>query len=161
MKTSANKFGKITGITVLSLLLFINTSVFSQNGTLAQQKKEKIEAQKVAFITQKLNLTPDESQKFWPVYNEFEAQKETLAKSHRQAVKGFKNIELNDAQADSLITADIEFDQSMLDLRKAYISKFKSVLPAAKVARLPEAERDFRAMLLKLIKEQKKANIQK
>jgi hypothetical protein len=158
MKTQATKLSNITGMILASFLLFIVTSVFSQNGNQAQQKKEKIEAQKVAFMTQKLNLTPEESQKFWPVYDQYEAQKESLNKSHRQQTKGLKNAELTDSQADSLITAEIVYDQSLLDLKKEFIPKFKEVLPASKVAKIPEVERQFKEMLLKLVKEQKQQN---
>jgi hypothetical protein len=158
MKTQATKLSNFTGMVLISFLLFLGTTVFSQNGGQAQQKKEKIEAQKVAFMTQKLNLTPEESQKFWPVYDQYEAQKETINKTHHQQSKGYKNAELTDLQADSLITAEIQSEQSLLDLKKEYIPKFKEVLPASKVAKIPEAERQFKEMLLKLVKEQKQQN---
>jgi len=158
MKTSAKKLGTIRGMALISFLLFIGTTVFAQNGSQAQQKKEKIEAQKVAFMTQKLNLTPEESQKFWPVYDQYEAQKETINKTHRQQTKGLRNAQLTDSQADSLIIAEITYDQSLLDLKKEFIPKFKEVLPASKVAKIPEAERQFKEMLLKLVKEQKQQN---
>jgi hypothetical protein len=161
MKTSATKLSNITGMALVSFLLLIGTTVFSQNGNQAQQKKEKIDAQKVAFMTQKLNLTPEESQKFWPVYDQYDAQKETINKTQRQQTKRFKDAELTDAQADSLITAEIVHDQSILDLKKEFIPKFKEVLPASKVAKIPEAERQFKEMLLKLVKEQKQQSAPK
>jgi hypothetical protein len=41
----------------------------AQNGN--GQRQEKIQALKIAFITQKLKLTPAEAEKFWPVYNQY------------------------------------------------------------------------------------------
>ncbi len=37
-------------------------------------RAEKIQSLKIAFITQKLQLTPDEAQKFWPVYNQYDKE---------------------------------------------------------------------------------------
>ena len=59
------------------LILFISVSAFAQRG---EKMNERIKAQKIAFITEKLSLTSEEAQEFWPIYNEIEAKKETLRK---------------------------------------------------------------------------------
>ena len=53
---------------LLALILCANTS-FAQKGN--GDKKERIKAYRVAFMTEELALTPEESEKFWPLYNEF------------------------------------------------------------------------------------------
>lgn len=147
---------KLMQLAVLWLVILVPAKIFAQAESLAEKKKEKIEAQKVAFITKKLDLTAEEAQKFWPVYNEYDAQKETMNKAYRQKIKGYKKAELTETQADSLIMLNITHDQNLLDLKKSYIAKFKAVLPSVKVAKIAEAEREFRKMLLKLVKEQRK-----
>ena len=129
--------------------------MFAQQDTLAASKREKIKAQKVAFITQKLNLTVDESQKFWPVYNEYDAQKEALNKAFRQKVRAYRKGTITETQADTMIVAEISHEQALLDLKKSYISKFLTAIPASKVAKLPDAEREFNRMLLKLIRDRR------
>ena len=141
----------------LMVLTMLASGVFSQTTPNAKLKKEKIEAQKVAFLTEKLQLTTEQSQKFWPVYNEYSAKKEVLSKAYRTHPKGFRKAELTETQADSVILADIQHEQAMLDLKKEYIAKFKGVLPSSKVAKLANAEREFRKMLLKLVREGRKA----
>lgn len=113
-------------------------------------KHERMESMRIAFLTQKLDLTPEEAQKFWPVYNEFHKRKEEMARKRRQETKGTKEKldSLNDKQVETLIDGEIAFKQRMLDLEKEYHAKFKSVLPIKKVARLYKAEEQFTRKLL-------------
>lgn len=159
MKTKFN----LPQLLIIGLILLIPAKNFAQSvsTTTAEQKKEKIEAQKVAFITQKLDFTPEEAQKFWPVYNEYDAQKEILNKAFQKKVKAYKNSSQTTAGADSLLLAEIEHDQALLDLKKTYISKFKAVISSEKIVQLNQAEREFKKMLLKLIRDQKKTEIKK
>ncbi len=127
---------------LLYILLFISISLtsFSQGG-----KKEKIEALRVAFITQQLNLTSEESQKFWPVYNEYQDKT-------RAARKEFKTIGAtfsSDKEAQEYLDAELLFKQRELNLYKEYYDKFKKILPLKKVALLRQAEEEFKKELLK------------
>ena len=56
------------------------------------KKREKIEVQKIAFITKQLDLTPEEAQKFWPVYNQFSDAKKQLHKQHKENRKDIDNL---------------------------------------------------------------------
>jgi hypothetical protein len=145
-------------ITVGSLLLiafFLQTySTFAQQG---QQHRygqkgnnEKIEAQRIAFITQELELTPDEAKAFWPVYNEYDAKRHELRRTFKDANDIHKpEIEkLSEKEASQMLDNQIIEAQKLLDLRKEYHSKFKSVLPAIKVLKLYDAEREFQKMLI-------------
>ncbi len=116
-------------------------------------KKEKVEAMRIAFITQKLDLTPEEAQKFWPVYNEFQKKREELNKKRREEYKNMKeNIDsLSDKQVEAIVDGEMAFRQKNLDLDKEYHSKFKSTLPIKKVAKLYRAEEQFTHRLLEEI----------
>ena len=59
------------------LVLLISFSGFAQRGA---KMNERIKAQKTAFITERLSLTADEAEKFWPIYNEIETKKKALRK---------------------------------------------------------------------------------
>lgn len=120
-------------------------------------KKERIEALRVAFITQKLDLTTEEAQKFWPVYNEFQKKKEALHKKRKEEIKNAKEEidSLTDKQIEALVDGEMAFRQNNLDLEKEYHGKFKTVLPIKKVAKLYRAEEQFTRHLLKQISERK------
>ncbi len=118
----------------------MSLAAFSQGG-----KKEKIEALRVAFITQQLNLTADESQKFWPVYNEYMDK----FRAARREFKSTPTTFTTDKEAQDFLDAELLFKQRELSLYKEYYDKFKKILPLKKVAQLRQAEEDFKKELLK------------
>ncbi len=118
-------------------------------------KKDNIESMKIAFLTTKLDLTPEEAQKFWPVYNQYNDKLQELRKKRRQdereAKKNFD--ELSDKEVEQAIDNDLAFRQKELDLQKEYNTKFKSVLPIKKVSKLYATEEQFKRVLLDKLKD--------
>ena len=111
---------------------------------------EKIEALKIAFITNKLKLTPEESQKFWPVFNQYETEKKQLRQSTIGTVKELKEDgDFTNAEAEQAIAKYVEFKARDLELMKKYIAEFRKILPATKVAKLVTVEEHFKKMLMK------------
>lgn len=163
MKTTFLKIAATSLLFAITILILPNTVIAQQevyknkNQTNKQCQHEKIEAQKIAFITQELNLTPEEAKVFWPVYNEYEAKRSELKKSF----KGIDNHhkaemdKLTEKEASQILDNQIIEAQKFLDLRKEYHSKFKTVLPSVKVLKLYEAERDFQKVLMDKIKQHK------
>ncbi len=152
----------------VTLLLFIAAFLITVNTANAQQERhrygqqgnakyEKIEAQRIAFITQELNLTPDEAQVFWPVYNEYDAKRHELKKAFKNSENLHKpEIEkLTEKEASQILDTQIIEAQKLLDLRKEYHARFKSVLPAVKVLQLYDAEREFQKMLIERLRQHK------
>jgi hypothetical protein len=137
------------GICTILFLLVTDIAV-AQPGRGMQHRRGQLDAQKIAFITRQLELTPQEAQAFWPVYNEFDAKRITLRQSFVTTTNlENKNIdELSDKEAGELADNQIIQSQKLLDLRKEYHSKFKTVLPIKKVLKLYESERGFQKELL-------------
>jgi hypothetical protein len=126
-------------------ILYILIFVFVSFTSFSQGKKEKIEALRVAFITQQLNITADESQKFWPVYNEYMDK----VKASRKEYRSTSTVFTTDKEAQDFLDAELLFKQRELNLYKEYYDKFKKILPLKKVALLRQAEEDFKKELLK------------
>ena len=118
---------------------------------------DKVEAIKIGFITERLNLTPEEAKIFWPVYNKYQDELETVRKSRRENLINAKmNFdEMTDKEVDKAIETQIASRQNELDLLKKYHPQFKQVLPIKKVAKLYRAEEDFKRKLLDMIQEKK------
>lgn len=133
---------------LMSSLLFAQPS--SEGGF--SQRSEKIKAMKVEFITTKLELTPAEAEKFWPLYNEFTDKMQVIAKDRRKTMRANKDKELTDKEVNELIQLNFDTDQKMLDLRRAYDVKFKKVLSIQKVGKLYQAEEQFKHELLRKMK---------
>jgi hypothetical protein len=123
-----------------------------------QNKEDKIEALKIAFITKRLELTPKEAQVFWPVYNEYSEKLENLRKERRQQFRNTKdNLDgMSDKEVEALVDAEMTFKQKEVDVQKDYHGQLKKVLPIKKVAKLYMAEEAFKRQLLKRLQEQKK-----
>jgi len=115
------------------------------------QKGERLEAMKIGFITERLNLSSDEAKVFWPVYNKFTDDMKKL----RQSSKGKISEEMadmpamTDAEAEKVLNDMVNFKIQEADLLKKYATEFKKVLPIKKVVLLFKAENDFKRELLK------------
>jgi hypothetical protein len=134
---------------VLILTGFYSVAALSQNN----DKKEKIESFKVAFITQKLNLTTKEAQLFWPVYNEYLDKIEALKNARKKELRS-ANINIDTySDKDLELMLDNEFlsKEKEVELGKEYFNKFKSVIPVKKVILLYKAEDEFKRELLRQI----------
>lgn len=110
--------------------------------------QEKIKAARIAFITERLGLTPAEAEKFWPVYREFSMKREDLRKQYRDNRKNpdpNKSVEQNEKES---IDLGLKLKQNELDLEKEYSGKLLNVVPAQKVMALRGAEHDFRKLLI-------------
>ncbi|MCK5839320.1 MAG: hypothetical protein KAG99_05695 [Bacteroidales bacterium] len=148
-------------IKILASIAFVIGSVLissAQPGRNYQERREQIKAQKVAFITNKLDLTVEEAEKFWPVYNEFEEKNEKLQKKfiqNRQFVE-LNMDDLTDEEAIQIADEHIIMAQKQLDLRKKYYIMYKSILPPKKVLLLFKAEKEFQRFLLEKIRAQEK-----
>ena len=99
---------------------------------------KRVEALKIGFLTRQIELTPEEAEKFWPVYNKYS---EDLRRAHK------------DNLGSDL--SELEREEKILDLRKKYKSEFLKVLSAEKVNKLFQAEKEFRVMVQREIMERR------
>lgn len=116
-------------------------------------KRDKIDELRVTFITNKVKLTNQETQQFWPLYNELNDKLENLRKTYRlNYIKNFNAELLTDKEAEALLTAEFILKQKEIDLNKEYYEKYKKILPVKKIALIKMAENDFKKELIKNIK---------
>lgn len=130
------------------------------DGTNRSERMKDIEAMKVAFLTKKLSLTPEEAKVFWPVYDEYAAEMKSLRGSRMQNYKDAKGEidNMSDKDVEKFIQDDIALRQQEVDLLKKYHPRFKQILPIKKVAKLYKAEEEFKRELLNKIQERKSQN---
>ena len=138
--------------TIKLLSLFILLSFFV--GAFAQKSEQgddNIKTFKIAFITKRLDLTSDQAEKFWPVYNQYQEELRALREKNKKALLNvYLNIDnLSEKDMEKVLDDEIAFHQSELDVTKKYVPKFKTVLPVRKVLKLFKAEEEFKSELLK------------
>lgn len=140
---------KIHLITVIALL--ISALTFAQGGKF----RDQIKASKVAFITNELNLTTTEAEKFWPLYNTFDDKQREIKK---ERIKGYRNRlddsedKLTEKEAAAALAQMEKTEDELHQLRKKFIADLKAILPATKILKLKKADEDFNRKLLKQYK---------
>ena len=139
---------------IVSVFL-ISIASFGQNGPLREhfkEKKEKIKALKVAFITTELNLTPDEAAKFWPLFNAFEDRQQEIKKQKFKAYleRTDNNAidKLSEKEAATLLTQIESSEDELYQLKKKFVFNLKGILPSTKILKLKKAEEQFSKKLL-------------
>ncbi|MBM77644.1 MAG: hypothetical protein CL846_04120 [Crocinitomicaceae bacterium] len=140
----------INEIKKLSLILIIClNSIF----LLAQEninKNETRESRKIAFFTNKMQLTVEESQNFWPIVNEMDAELKALKKEQKEKLTPIKEKEnVSDEDLEKLMDMKMEMSKKQLDIKIKYHGKFKDVLPIKKVAKYYEATKEFKKLQAK------------
>lgn len=140
---------------VVAICAAMSLSAFAQDNQ--KQKEdfrakqiERVQSEKIAFFTNELDLTPEEAQVFWPVYNSY--TKESQA-AHKEVMKAFSSLgcgkeQVSDKQMEANIDAYIKAVKSEQDVLSAYYPKFKKVLPIQKVAKLYQAEEAFKMKMI-------------
>ncbi|MDP5201852.1 sensor of ECF-type sigma factor [Flavobacterium sp. DG2-3] len=137
---------------ILPLLLFLTSfSIFAQNGKI-DEKREKIKAFKVSFLTTELELTSTEAEKFWPIYNAYDDKQYELKylkmKTYLRKLKDDNLKNLSDKDAATLLSQIESTDKEIYQLREKYMNNLKKVLPAKKILLLKKSEDDFNRKLL-------------
>ncbi|MBI5914070.1 MAG: hypothetical protein HY842_01735 [Bacteroidetes bacterium] len=127
---------------------------FAQPGR-GEKAQEKMEAFKIAFFTEKLQLTPEESKAFWPLFNQFENERDAL--KDKYDLEGKKLELMSDKDVEAAIMEHIEMEEQMVKLRRDYVRRFMEVLPVRKVALLQRTDTDFKRALLEEIRKRREA----
>ena len=118
----------------------------------AQNDKDKIEALRVTFITKKVELNNSESEKFWPIYNEYNDKVKAIKKNLRQSYKkGVDN--LSEKEAEDLYQLDLKSKQAETEIHSQYAQKIKDIIGVKKFVKLRVAEEEFKIEIIKNIKD--------
>ena len=109
--------------------------------------RERVRAEKVAFLTEEIDLTESEAQVFWPIYNEIQKSErdsfEAVKKAYDAMAKGVEEKK-SSKEMEKLVKAYIDAKEKNEGIETKYLNKLLKVLPAEKVARYYVAEEKFR-----------------
>ncbi|MEL5992798.1 hypothetical protein [Hymenobacter segetis] len=139
-------------LSLAALLLLLAPAAHAQGGLGGgrRQRLGQLENAKIAFITNRVSLTQDQAQKFWPLYNEFSTRRRELNRSgrllRRDVTEGMTDQQIRDN-----FTQSFNMRQQELNLEKEYFDKFQKVISLRQVAQLFQAERDFTKEVIKRV----------
>lgn len=140
-------------IIILLTGLFFTPGIAQEEQIKDPKAQEKIKAARIAFITERLGLTPEEAEKFWPVYREFSMKRQELKEQYETRRKNPDPKKTTEENEKETIAYGLQLRQKELDLEKEYSDKLLNVVPAQKVMALRRAEVDFRNLLIKQIQQ--------
>lgn len=120
-----------------------------------REAMKKIESARIALITERLGLSPNQAEKFWPVYREYNLQRRELRKEFRETRQGVDMKTLTEEQSKQLIQTALDIKQKELNLEKDYSHRMTEVITTQQLFKLKNAEKDFQQMILKRIQDQR------
>ena len=140
-------FNQIKKLSLILIMCINSTFLLAQEN---MNKNETRESRKIAFFTSKMQLTVEESQNFWPIVNEMEAELKTLKKEQKEKLTTIKEKEnVSDEDLEKLMDMKMDMSKKQLDIKIKYHGKFKDVLPIKKVAKYYEATKEFKKLQAK------------
>jgi hypothetical protein len=132
---------------ILSLLLLSTTAVEAQRA-----KHQKIKLMKVTYITNTLELTPEEAAGFWPVYNQYNDTIHHLKRRiDRKIWLLFKDKEVDtvsEETAQKFLVNKLQIEKTILENKTAMLAELSGIISAKKMLKLGMCERDFNRRLL-------------
>ena len=141
-------------------LFIVLTFCFSTNAQKRKGHKEKIKLLKISYLTEQLDLTSLEAEKFWPVYNEhsknilgFIAKKSDALKKELSVVKEIDSID--ERKALILFNLTQHLEKKKFEERENYIKKLKPILSIKKIIKLQIAEKEFGRKLMQKYRHKK------
>jgi Spy/CpxP family protein refolding chaperone len=144
----------------LFLVLFIGSTIAAQEARPERSKEkrtERLEQQKIAYLSTKLNLTTEQAQRFWPIYNKHEAIRKSQGDRFRK--RDENRAALSEAEAGDLISEFLEMEQKRVEDRTNYINDLKGVLSNKQIVTLVESERNFRRDIFDQYKKRKSVEV--
>jgi hypothetical protein len=149
------KLKLIQSALLIAVLLICVSSSNAQEAQSKSDKKQKLKSQKIAFFTDKIGLTPDEAQIFWPIYNAYWDKKNSIIADRKEKMTFFADHSDNLSNEEMIKYADqyIHYEMELAELLDEYHKKFKEILPIDKVMKIYLADYEFKTYLLKKIRE--------
>lgn len=137
-------------LVVLAFLL--TTAIYAQ-----RPAQERIRTLKVAFITERLGLTSEEAQNFWPVYNAHDQSLQKLRRRERQRFGSQLPYleDVSEKEASELLSEFRTIQKEKFDLEQRFTADLENVLPSKKIILLLKAEEDFKKRLLQQVRKRR------
>lgn len=136
---------------MICALVFVTAGAWAQTPAHANGKdnnwRERVRAEKVAFLTEEIDLTESEAQVFWPVYNQIQKEQREAFEAVRQAYDAMKKgLEEGKTgkEMEKLVKAYVDAKEQNDGFETKALNKLLKALPAEKVARYYVAEEKFR-----------------
>ena len=147
-------------ILFLGMLMLICTISHAQDRRHDDRGSERLKSQKIAFISSQLDLTVDEAEKFWPIYNKYQDKQDALRKESRAYISDAKDSDetITEDEAKGIVMKGLEMEEKELELKKAFVEEASNVVSMKKIAKLKMVEREYKRSMIDKIKKRYKGS---
>lgn len=111
--------------------------------------RERIKALKTAYITQELNLSTEIAEKFWPIYNDYEARKKDLHRREHLDMDLSRPECIDEAQANGMLQEYLDVEREEYILKKRLFKELKEIISAQDILKLHKLEDEFHKKLIR------------
>ncbi len=136
--------------------LFVFAFLCTLAATAEALPQERIKAARVAYLTKELSLSSEEAEKFWPVYNQYDEQREDLRAKIRDLIdesrtRGYSSDDKANAALDEMLS----IREQELQLERNFRKSMQGILPSRRLVVLHQAEREFQKELIRRIQDRR------
>lgn len=131
-------------------------SAAAGNNRCGDDWKQKMMSEKIAFLTMEINLTPEEAQIFWPVYNQINSERDAAMNdiiNTFHAMKKAIDEGKSEKEIAECLNKYIAAQEKLRETDNASYDRYIKVLSVEKVAKLYVAEEKFRRNHIRSMKE--------
>lgn len=135
-------------------ILFVCFVLFGSFHTIAQERdehRERIKALKTAYITEGLNLSPNDAEKFWPIYNDFNEKRRKLYRKEHAELGDLECI--SEEKAENMVQEYVNIEREDYLLKKKFYSDLRTIFSSKKIIQLKKVEDEFNRKLIREYRE--------
>jgi len=138
---------------ILSFFLFLAFNVQAQD---EEDARQRIEAARIALISERLGLTPEQAEQFWPIYREFVNERNSLRDEFRDARQSINLEQATEEEKRALLETRLQLKEREASLERQYSERMLNVISTKQILSLRQAEEDFRQMIIDRIRDRQR-----
>lgn len=127
---------------LLLLCMCLQGSAWAQPGP-PRENTERLESLRIAYLTERLSLTPEESKQFWPIQSAHESEMEAMRDAMKMEKESFDATQASQREILAFVEKMAEQRKAMIDFETSHLIAVADVLGAERALKLPELQREL------------------
>lgn len=140
----------------LGTFLLLSSS-YSQDPEKVQSVNEKLQARKIALISERMNLTPEQAEKFWPIYKEMSQRQQAIRSEFQQQKANFNPKTASEEEMKKMIDLGLKVKERQLNLEREYSDRMRQIINNRQMLNWRKAEEEFRQILIDRLQKARQA----
>lgn len=102
----------------------------------AERGPRKSPQERIAAIAEELKLTPEQSEKFAPVYLKYQSEVNNIRKELKTLMDSYKDVEMTEKVAFRMVMDQLNADADIIACKKEYMRVFKDYLNPEQLSKI-------------------------